>query len=134
MIGKNMLDQTSAHGCQIPDCGHQTHELWLHSRCHTDAPFFLMKEPCAKKSQVVHVFCVVPDCPYKVVFKLHVRSERLLGGSRWSRGKKGNRMFEAGCHPDNAEWLAYTHGSGVVQVVCYECRELVAEFVMEDEP
>jgi len=107
------LDTVVLGGCADPSCDHKGHDpLYLHSRCHINSPFFLSRD-----GGKVIATCADPYCDHKVVVELDAPS-----------GEPAHRtVYRQPCHPDSAVWLAYSFGSGVVQVVCFECGQRVMD-------
>jgi len=67
MIGKLELDLMAAHGCQMPGCKQEGHDIvFLHGRCHLHAP---LEVSYKRGSGVLRVACV--EC-HKVIAEIKV--------------------------------------------------------------
>jgi len=119
VITKEILDKSLEGGCEMAGCGHNHDTMFLHSRCHTDAPQFLWK----REDGIVSI-CVHPRCN-KPVIGVKPKEEKLPEGACF------DPLFKAACHPHSAIQLEYTRGSGVLKIKCYECEETAGELVIE---
>ncbi len=119
-LNRQDLDRVTSGGCQAPD--HTSHDpkpatLYMHFRCHPDAPAFMMKYP--GRDDQLEYKCVHPECEKGMTFA--VSGEEL-------RGEFRKCLFAQECHPDSAVWLSYTNGTGKLVVHCYECNKTAGEF------
>lgn len=126
------LEEMAEQGCcKRPDCeGCENDDtFFLHSRCHMQAPFFLLNAGNIVRSTVgdertpnnVGEFwlkCCDPECP----------NGFFIEGELVSEGQfSPDHVFAQKCHPDNALWASYTKGSAEICIICYECGEEVAK-------
>ena len=120
------LDLLATSGCAVPGCTHEHDEpLCVHARCHPGAPQFLWKV-----GDRLEFLCVHPEC-MKLVLRLDGwRHLRAAGQWRHSNGGIA-ALFAAHCHPDSAVQCRYAAHSGVVEVACYQCGQVVASVGLE---
>ncbi len=112
-LNKSDLDRVASQGCQVRGCDHSQHEgqVYLHSRCHMEA-------------QVTAAYCSPADIK-------EVQVACAGCGAFVCRVKVKEVMPLKKCHDTPVE-VEYTKGSGVLNVKCNQCKELIAAIPVAD--
>jgi hypothetical protein len=123
MLTKTDLDRLTAGGCQHRDhvagepCG-AGGRMYLRCQRHKEGQFFVRLDQA-----LVRAYCIVRGCDMDETFpgtfyQLVPMDWQPLG------------IVCQFCHPRSACWISYLHGSGVIELTCYECGQKIGEIVL----
>lgn len=103
------MERTAAHGCGHAGCGHVEDMIYLHSRCHIEAPLLIISV-----ANTMTLCCI--QCGGQVA-SFSVKEL-----------KKSPDLAE--CCTEEIYWASYTKGTGIVLVTCYFCGKDVLQAVL----
>ena len=100
----------AVNGCGMPDCGHENHEpvFFFHAKCHIKAQCEVYYD-----QDKLHINCAKCD---KYICKVAVNPKPIKR-----------------CHVNAPVEICYREGTGIVQLICNECKTNIVDLEVKDE-
>ena len=122
--------QMDAFKCDNPDCEDPSHELIMHSRCHVDFPTQALMTDDILELQCARCGKLVFHIAIALGYGDNVRLERLE--CRDEDCKQKHYIIFPTCH-EAPTWAVYIKKTGVLEIRCAECENLVYSIVVKKE-